>query len=123
QDNGRCAMVCHRCFVRRIDLFRIVSAAPHLVELLIGEVTEHLQQARIIATHVLADVGAIGDGVFLKFPIDDFAHAPYQDTVMVLGQEWVPIAAPDHLDDVPTRTAEYRLEFLDNLTIATYRAI
>src|SRR5262245_48768890 len=85
--------------------------------------TEQVPQAWIIAAHVLADVGTIRDGVFLVFSIDDFAHASYQDAVMVFGQQWVPIAAPDHLDDVPTGAAEHRLEFLDNLAVATYRAI
>ena len=123
QDDRRCAMVFNRRFVRRIDLFRIVSTAPHLAELLIGEVTEQLQQARIITAHMLADIGAISDGVFLIFTIDDFAHAPYQDVVVILGPQWVPIVAPDHLDDIPASAAKHRLEFLDDLAVTAHRAV
>ena len=123
ENDRRCAMVFDRRFVRRIDLFRVVSTAPHLAELLIGEVTEHLQQARIITAHMLADVGAIRDGIFLIFTIDDFAHAPDQDAVVILGQQWVPIVAPDHLDDIPASTAKHRLEFLDDLAVTTHRAV
>ena len=46
-----------------------------------------------------------------------------QHAVVVLGQQRVPIAAPDHLNDIPASPAEHRFEFLDNLAIAAHRAI
>src|SRR5262249_16946493 len=93
EDDGRCAVVLHRGFVRPIDLLRVMAAAPHFMQLLVREVTEHLQQAWIMVAYVLTDVGTISDGVFLEFTINDFAQAAYQDAVMILGQQWVPIAA------------------------------
>ena len=72
---------------------------------------------------MLADISAISDGVFLIFTIDDFAHAPYQDAVVILGPQRVPIVAPDHLDDIPASPAKHRLEFLDDLTVTTHRAV
>src|SRR6185503_18378589 len=69
---------------------------------------------------MLADIGASSNGVFLIFAIDDFAHAPHQDAVVILGQQWVPIVTPDHFDDIPAGTAKHRLELLDDLPITTH---
>ncbi len=43
--------------------------------------------------------------------------------VTVLGQQWVPVRSPDNLDHVPAGSAERRLEFLDDLSIAADRAV
>ena len=43
--------------------------------------------------------------------------------VDVLGEQAVPVAAPDHLDDVPAGAAEVGLEFLDDLAVAAHRAV
>jgi hypothetical protein len=40
-----------------------------------------------------------------------------------LASSGVPVAAPDHLDDVPAGAAEDRLEFLDDLAVAAHRAV
>ena len=42
---------------------------------------------------------------------------------MVVLQERVPLAAPDHLDDFPASAAENALEFLDDLAVAAHRTI
>ena len=42
---------------------------------------------------------------------------------MVLGEQRIPVAAPDHLDDVPAGAAEDRLELLDDLAVAAHRAV
>jgi hypothetical protein len=42
---------------------------------------------------------------------------------VILGQQWVPIVAPDDLDDIPASTAKHGLEFLDDLAVTTYRAV
>src|SRR5215471_19084184 len=76
-----------------------------------------------MVAQVLTDIGPISDGVFLEFAIDDFTQAADQNAVMVLGQQRVPIAAPDDLEDIPASAAKHRLELLDNLAIATHRAV
>ena len=35
----------------------------------------------------------------------------------------IPIAAPDHFDDVPSGAAEDRFQFLDDLAVAAHRAV
>ncbi len=50
-------------------------------------------------------------------------HLVEQDAVDVTGQQLVPLAAPDDLDDVPAGAAEHRLELLDDLAVAADRAV
>ena len=42
---------------------------------------------------------------------------------MIFGQQRVPLATPNHLDDVPAGTTEEALELLDDLAISTNRTI
>ena len=99
--------------VRRIDLLRVVPAEPHLLELFIGEMFDHFEQARIGAEEMLAKIGAGFGRVFLPLAVYDFAQAFDEQALAILGEQWVPIAAPDHLDGVPTGASESRLQFLD----------
>jgi hypothetical protein len=41
----------------------------------------------------------------------------------VLGQQRIPVAAPEHLDDVPAGAAEGGFQFLDDLAVAAHRAV
>ena len=61
--------------------------------------------------------------VVLVFAVDDFVHATLQDTVDVLGQQWVPETAPDDFGHVPVSAAEHAFEFLDDLAVTANRAI
>jgi hypothetical protein len=38
--------------------------------------------------------------------VDDLAHAFDEEAVAILGQQRVPLAAPDDLDDIPARAAD-----------------
>gem|GEM_PF-3275440 len=58
-------------------------------------------------------VVAVGGGV----------HQVHQGAVAVLGQQRVPPATPDDLDDVPAGPAEPRLELLDDLAVAADRTV
>ena len=69
----------------------------------------------------LPDVVAGLDGVLLILAVDDLAHALDEQAVVILLEERVPLAAPDHLDDVPAGAAEDRLELLDDLPVAAHR--
>ena len=42
---------------------------------------------------------------------------------MIRRQQRIPVAAPDHLDDVPAGAAEDRLELLDDLAVAAHRTV
>ena len=46
-----------------------------------------------------------------------------QQAVVIAREQLVPLAAPEHLDDVPAGAAEDGLELLDDLAVAAHRAV
>src|SRR5208282_2659619 len=80
---------------------------------------DHLEQAGIGAEEVLPEIGAALDEIFLVLTVADLAHAFDQETIAIAADEAVPVAAPDHLDDVPAGAAENGFQFLDDFAIAT----
>ena len=100
-----------------------VAAAAELLQLLVGKAADHLQQLRILAEEVLADIRAGADDVLLVFAIHRLTHAADQDAVLVGGQQRVPVAAPNDLDHVPAGAAEDGLQLLNDLAVAADRAV
>ena len=123
QDDRRRALVLDGGLVGVVDLDRIVPAQGHLLELIVRQVLDHVEQPRIDAPEVLADVGARLDGVLLVLAVDDLAHPLHEQPVAILGEQRIPLAAPDHLDDVPAGAAERRFELLDDLAVAAHRTV
>ena len=123
QDDGRRTLVLDGRLVGGIDFGRIVPAALQPPNLLVAQVGHHRLQPRIDAEEVLADVVARADDVFLILPIDHLAHPAHQHAVGVLGQQRVPVGAPDHLDDVPAGAAERAFQLLNDLAVAAHRAV
>src|SRR5271165_2428902 len=100
-----------------------VPAQAHARQLLVGKVFDHLEKARVGAEQVLAEVSSALDKIFLILPVADFSQTPHQQAVPVTANQAVPIRAPDDLDDVPSRAAENRFKFLNDLAIAAHRAV
>src|SRR5438874_5388930 len=84
---------------------------------------DHLAQARVGTEEVLPDVRARLDGVLLELAVDGGVHLVDEHAVGVTRKEVVPLAAPDDLDDVPTRAAEDRLQLLDDLAVAAHGTV
>ncbi len=72
---------------------------------------------------MLPDVGSGRRRVSLELAVRRRVHAVYQDPVGVLGEQGVPVAPPDHLDDVPAGTAEQGFQLLHDFAVAAYRAV
>ena len=77
----------------------------------------------VAAEEVVTYVGAVVGLVGLVITVRRGVHQVHQCAVAVGVQQRVPLASPDHLDDVPARAAEERLQFLDDLAVAAHRAI
>ena len=72
---------------------------------------------------MLPNIGAAHTNVFLVLSIDDFGHALGQQTGFIFLEESVPIASPDHLDHIPTRTTEDRFKLLNDLAVSSHRTV
>ncbi len=123
QDHRRLALVGRRLGIGRIDLVWIVAAAVEPPDILIGHIRHHLLQLGILAEEVFPGIGAALGLVGLIVAVHRLFHALHQGAVLVAGKQWIPVAAPDHLDDMPAGAAEYRFQLLDDLAIAAHRAI
>jgi hypothetical protein len=123
EDHRRRALVRHGLAIGVVDLHRIMAADAQRLQLVVREVLDHLEQPRVGAPEVLAQVGAVLDNVALVLTVDDIAHPLDEHAIGVLGEERVPLRPPQDLDDVPADAAEHRLQFLDDLAVAADRAV
>ncbi len=123
EDDGRRALVLDGGLVGVVDLDRVVPAERHLLELVVAEVLDHVEQPRIDAPEVLAEVRARLNRVLLILAVDDFAHPLDEQAVAILGEHRIPLAAPEDLDDIPARAAERGFELLNDLAVAAHRTV
>ena len=106
QDHRRGTLRLRRRLVGRVDLAIVVAAAAEPGEVVIGEVLDELPKARVGTEEMLPDVGPAGDRELLELAVEGVVHLLDEDAVHVPGEELVPFASPDHLDDVPAGAAE-----------------
>ena len=66
---------------------------------------------------------AVLDAVPLELAVDGVVELVQQHTVVVVGQQLVPLRTEDDLDHVPAVAAEHGLELLDDLAVAAHRAV
>ena len=123
QDDGGRAGVLAGPLVGVVDLLGVVAAAAQLEQLLVAQIRHQLQQFGVLAEEILADVGAVPRRVGLVVAVQALVHALHQQAGLVALQQRVPVAPPDHLDHVPARPREHRLQFLDDLAVAAHRAV
>jgi hypothetical protein len=109
--------------VGRIDLLLVVAASHQGPDFVVAHVGDHLQRARVAAKEVLAHIGTIECLERLEVAVERIHHQVTQRAVLVLGQQRIPVAAPEQLDDVPARATELAFEFLHDLAVAAHRAI
>jgi hypothetical protein len=104
---GARAQVLGGGLVGGVELAVVVAAAGQVAQVVVGQVRDDLAQARIGSEEVLTDVLARLHRVALELAVDGVVHLVEQHAVLVLGQQLVPLGAPDDLDDVPAGAAEH----------------
>ena len=123
KNNGGRSLVIDCRAVGGVYFDRIVATEAQAGELLVRKMLDHLQQARIGAKETLAEVSAALDEIFLILSVGDLAHAPQEQAIAIGLNNRIPVAAPNQLDDIPTRAAEDRFQFLNDLAVAANRAV
>ena len=118
-DGGRSRMVDRRS-VRRMNLDRIMTAEPHAGQLFVRKMFHHLQQPGIGAKEILPEIGAALDEIFLILAVGDLAHSPDQQAIAIRLDKFVPIAAPNDLNNIPPGAAEDCFQFLDDLAVPAH---
>ena len=72
---------------------------------------------------MLANIRTIFRFVVLIFTIDGFHHDSLQHAFFIAREQFIPVGAPNHFDDIPTSATEIGFKFLNDLAIATHRSI
>src|SRR5438270_2195481 len=123
EDHRRLALVLDGRGVRGVHLVRVVAAAIQSPDVLVRQLGDHLERFRVLAEEMLAHERTVVRLVVLVFAVERFLHDAQKDAVLVPGEQRVPVRAPDHLDHVPARAAEFALELLDALAVAAHRSV
>ena len=123
QQHAWLALVVNRCMKRRVDLLRVVAATAQLPDIVVAHLGNHLRGARVPAEKVLANVGAVIGLEGLVVAIQRVHHDLAQRAILVARQQRVPVTAPYQLDHIPARAAKLAFKLLNDLAIATHRAV
>src|SRR5207247_292123 len=89
----------------------------------VRQMLDELAEARVWPEEMLADVRAVGDRETLRLTVGRLVHLVHEHAVDVARQQVVPLAAPDHLEDVPAGAAEHRFQLLDDLAVPADRTV
>ena len=100
-----------------------MAAALQVPDLLISPGLDEPRGAGVTSEEMLAHKGAVLGLVGLEIAIGGRVHEVDEGAVAICGEELIPPATPDDLDDVPARAAEQALELLDDLAVAAHRAV
>ncbi len=106
-----------------VEFLTVMTATTDQADLIIVEGLHQLGQTRVTVDPVLAHGFAVGDSVELVIAIHGAVHPRLQQSVLIAGEQFVPLAAPDHLDYIPAGTAVAALQLLDDLAVAPDRAV
>ena len=106
QNNRWLALVRRGLSIGCIDLVGIVTTAIQIHNLIVGHIGNQFKQLRVLAEKVLARIGTAIKFVVLQFAVTDFVHALNQQPSRILFDQAIPVTSPNHLDHIPTSTAE-----------------
>ena len=123
QNDGGAVFGLHRTLESCVDLAVIVAAALELPNFLVGHVLDEFLCLLVAVEEELAHVGTVVGAEGLEITIMRGVHQVDQGAVLVLFEQLIPFAAPDDLDHRPACSAEEGLQFLNDLGVATYRAV
>ena len=123
QNHRGLPLVGHSFGISRVQLAVVVPSALQSPDFIVGPIGNHRRGPRVASEEVFANVRTGLSLVRLEIAIGSGVHQVTQRAIGVVEKQRVPLATPDHLDDVPTSAAEERLEFLNNLAVTANRSI
>ncbi|MNJ27478.1 hypothetical protein D3C77_219840 [compost metagenome] len=106
-----------------IQLAKVVATALERVDLGRTHVLDQFLQGRLLIEKVLEVVGAILGPEVLELPVGCCRQLTQQYVLGVTGEQCIPLRTPEHLDHVPASATEQRFQFLDDLAVASHRAV
>ena len=109
EQHRRLALVLDGGCISGIDLLRVVATTAQIPNIVVANLGDHLQGARISAKEMFAHIRAIVGLESLVVAVHGFHHDAAQCAVFVAGNQGVPVATPNQFEHVPTSTTEFTL--------------
>src|SRR6202522_4877014 len=106
-----------RFAVSVVNLHPVVAAAMQILQLLVRLVAHQFQQLRVLAEEMLPQVGSALGLERLVVAIDALFHPLKKQAGRIALEEFIPIAAPDDLNDMPTCAAENAFQLIDDALV------
>ena len=91
--------------------------------LVVRHVLHQLQQLRILPEKFAANIRAALRLERLILAVHALFHPPQQQPRVVALEQLIPVRTPDHLDHVPARAEEHRLQLVDDPPVPAHRPI
>ena len=123
QQHRGLAFVLHSGGISGIYLLGIMATTAQIPNVVVAHFGDHLQGTWVATKEMLAHISAIIGFEGLVVTVHGFHHDATQGTIFVAGNQGVPVAAPDQLQHIPARASKFTLQLLDDLAVATHRAI
>jgi hypothetical protein len=100
-----------------------MSTALETPDLVVGEVLDHGEGARVAAEEVLANITTRLRLVGLVVAVGGAVHEVAKRALVVFGEQVIPLTTPNDFDDVPAGATEEAFEFLNDLAVTAYGAV
>ena len=121
-ENDRGLVAFLGALVGGIDFKAVVGAPAQVPDFFVGPVGHHGFQFRRVKEE-FTHIGAVAGFNGLIVAVHHFHHAAAQVALVVLGEQFVPAAAPHHLDDVPAGALEFTFQLLNDFAVTAHRAV
>src|SRR5690606_27098853 len=122
-DRASLTLALHRAIVGGVELTVAVTTAAQMLDLIVGKMLDHFEHARILAEELFTYVLAGSVRETLELAIHRRVQMPTQNSFVVLGQDFVPLRGPNHLDHIPACAAENAFKLLNDLAVTAHRSI
>ena len=124
ENHRRLAFVRRGLCISSVELGEVVPThiGAQSFEFIVRQVA-HKRSEAVGVEQVLADGRSVGGHDALLIAVHQPVEPTSEQTLCVPGEQVVPGTAPKHLDDVPPCATEATLELLDDLRVASNRAV
>ena len=123
EDDGGPLNFLARSGIGCIHLVGVMAAPIEIHDVLITEVFDQLERLGVFPEEVLAGVGATVELAVLELTVTHLIHDLLQESALVALDQRVPLAPPNHLDDMPAGAPKNSLQLLDDFSVTAHRTI
>ena len=100
-----------------------MAASLESPDLVVCHRLDEFRGSRVASEEVFANESAVFGFIGLVVAVGSLVHQVDKRAVSIAGQQVVPFATPNDLDDIPTSAAEEAFQFLNNFSVASNRTI